>query len=77
MSVDALASAMTSPVSRAVLRLLRMDDSLSPGVVSKGHQRGAGTPPGESAYAMCPDILNDPEALPGRWTSSQKGWDLC
>ena len=64
-SVDALASAMTSPVSRAVLTAFT-DGSIRYRLefVSKGHQRGAVRLLANRAYAMCPDILNDPRSAP-------------
>jgi len=64
-SVDALASVMTSPVSRAVLTAFT-EGSIRYRLefVSKGHQRGAVRLLANRAYAMCPDILNDPRNAP-------------
>jgi 23S rRNA G2445 N2-methylase RlmL len=64
-SVDALASAMTSPVSRAVLTAFT-NGSIRYRLefVSKGHQRGAVRLLANRAYTMCPDILNDPQSAP-------------
>jgi SAM-dependent methyltransferase len=59
-SIDALASVITSPLSRRILETFtegslryRLD------FVSKGHQRGAIRLLTDRAYAMCPEILND------------------
>ena len=64
-SVDALASKITSPLSRTILTAFtegsiryRLE------LVSKGHQRGAVRLLANRAYAMCPDILNDPQSAP-------------
>lgn len=64
-AVDALASIMTSPLSRSILTAFtegairyRME------FVSKGHQRGTVRLLAQRAYAMCPDILNDPRQAP-------------
>ncbi len=64
-SVDALASAMTSDVSRSVLATFT-EGSIRYRLefVSKGHQRGAVRLLTNRAYAMCPDILNDPRRAP-------------
>jgi 23S rRNA G2445 N2-methylase RlmL len=64
-SVDALASAMTSPLSQAVLATFT-EGSIRYRLefVSKGHQRGAVRLLANRAYAMCPDILNDPRSAP-------------
>ncbi len=64
-SVDALASAMTSPASRAVLAAFT-EGSIRYRLefASKGHQRGAVRLLANRAYAMCPDILNDPRSAP-------------
>ena len=64
-SIDALASVITSPLSKSVL------DTFTEGsiryrleFVSKGHQRGAVRLLANRAYAMCPDILNDSRSAP-------------
>jgi 23S rRNA G2445 N2-methylase RlmL len=64
-SVDALASLMTSPLSRIVLATFT-EGSIRYRLefVSKGHQRGAVRLLTYRAYAMCPDILNDPRRAP-------------
>jgi SAM-dependent methyltransferase len=64
-SVDALASMMTSPLSQSVLKAFT-DGSIRYRLefVSKGHQRGAVHLLANRAYAMCPDILNDPRSAP-------------
>jgi 23S rRNA G2445 N2-methylase RlmL len=64
-SVDALASMMTSPVSRSILAAFT-EGSIRYRLefVSKGHQRGAVRLLANRAYAMCPDILNDPRRAP-------------
>ncbi len=64
-SVDALASMMTSSLSRSVLAAFT-EGSIRYRLefVSKGHQRGAVRLLANRAYAMCPDILNDPRSAP-------------
>ena len=64
-SVDALASLMTSPLSQSVLAAFT-EGSIRYRLefVSKGHQRGAVRLLANRAYAMCPDILNDPQKAP-------------
>jgi predicted RNA methylase len=64
-SIDALASIMTSPLSQSVLA------TFTEGSVryrlefaSRGHQRGAVRLLANRAYAMCPEILNDPRSAP-------------
>ena len=63
--IDALASVITSPLSQYVLATLT-EGSLRYRLefVSKGHQRGAVRLLANRAYAMCPDILNDPRSAP-------------
>jgi 23S rRNA G2445 N2-methylase RlmL len=64
-SIDALASMITSSVSRSVLATFT-EGSIRYRLefVSKGHQRGAVRLLANRAYAMCPDILNDPRRAP-------------
>ena len=64
-SADALASMMTSSLSRSVLATFT-EGSIRYRLefVSKGHQRGAVRLLANRAYAMCPDILNDPRSAP-------------
>ena len=64
-SVDALASVMTSPLSRSILAAFT-EGSIRYRLefVSKGHQRGAVRLLADRAFAMCPDILNDPRSAP-------------
>ena len=64
-SVDALASVMTSPPSQSVLATFT-EGSVRYRLefVSKGHQRGAVRLLANRAYALCPDILNDPKSAP-------------
>ncbi|HVP80480.1 MAG TPA: hypothetical protein VMV04_21560, partial [Thermodesulfobacteriota bacterium] len=64
-SVDALAAMITSSVSRSVL-VAFTEGSIRYRLefVSKGHQRGAVRLLASRAYAMCPDILNDPRSAP-------------
>ena len=64
-SVEDLASVMTSPTSRSVLAAFT-EGSIRYRLefVSKGHQRGAVRLLANRAYAMCPDILNDPRRAP-------------
>jgi 23S rRNA G2445 N2-methylase RlmL len=64
-SVDALASVITSPLSQSVLATFT-EGSIRYRLefVSKGHQRGAVRLLANRAYAMCPEILNDPRSAP-------------
>ncbi len=64
-SIDALASLITSPLSRSLLTSFT-NGSIRYRLefVSKGHQRGAVRLLANRAYAMCPDILNDPQKAP-------------
>jgi 23S rRNA G2445 N2-methylase RlmL len=64
-SVDDLASMITSPVSRSVLAAFT-EGSIRYRLefVAKGHQRGAVRLLANRAYAMRPDILNDPRSAP-------------
>jgi 23S rRNA G2445 N2-methylase RlmL len=64
-SVDALASMMTSPLSHSIL-VTFTEGSIRYRLefVSKGHQRGTVRLLTNRAYAMCPDILNDPRSAP-------------
>ncbi len=64
-SVDALALLITSPLSRSVLAAFT-DGSIRYRLefVSRGHQRGAVRLLANRAYAMGPDILNDPRNAP-------------
>ncbi len=64
-SIDALASVMTSPLSRSVLTTFT-EGSIRYRLefVSKGHQRGAVRLLANRAYAMCPDVLNDARSAP-------------
>jgi 23S rRNA G2445 N2-methylase RlmL len=64
-SVDALASLMTSPLSQSVLAAFT-EGSIRYRLefASRGHQRGAVRLVANRAYAMCPDILNDPQKAP-------------
>jgi 23S rRNA G2445 N2-methylase RlmL len=64
-SVDALASLMTSPLSQSVLATFT-EGSIRYRLefVSRGHQRGAVRLLANRAYAICPDILNDPRSAP-------------
>jgi SAM-dependent methyltransferase len=64
-SVDTLASMITSPLSRSILAAFT-EGSIRYRLefVSKGHQRGAVYLLANRAYAMCPDILNDPQNAP-------------
>jgi SAM-dependent methyltransferase len=66
-SIDALASVITSPLSRRILETFT-DGSLRYRLefVSKGHQRGAVRLLSARAYAKCPEILND--ARSACWT---------
>jgi predicted RNA methylase len=64
-SADALASVMTSPVSRSVLATFTQGSiRYRLEFISRGHQRGAVRLLANRAYAMCPDILNDPRSAP-------------
>jgi 23S rRNA G2445 N2-methylase RlmL len=64
-SLDALASLMTSDLSQSILTAFT-EGSIRYRLefVSKGHQRGAVRLLANRAYAMCPDILNDPRSAP-------------
>ena len=64
-SIDALASLITSRLSKSVLYAFT-EGSVRYRLefVSKGHQRGAVRLLANRAYAMCPDILNDPRSAP-------------
>ncbi len=64
-SIDALASVITSPLSRSVLAAFT-EGSIRYRLefVSKGHQRGAVRLLANRAYAMCPDLLNDARSAP-------------
>jgi SAM-dependent methyltransferase len=64
-SIDALASKITSPLSRTILTAFT-EGSIRYRLefVSRGHQRGAVRLLVNRAYAMCPDILNDPQRAP-------------
>jgi 23S rRNA G2445 N2-methylase RlmL len=64
-SIETLASAITSPLSRRVLKTFtegairyRLD------FVTKGHQRGAVRLLASRAYELCPEILNDARNAP-------------
>ena len=63
--VDALASVMTSPLSQLVLAAFT-EGSIRYRLefVAKGHRRGAVRLLANRAYAMRPDILNDPRNAP-------------
>ncbi len=64
-SIDALASVITSPMSQSVLAAFTQGSiRYRLEFVSKGHQRGAVRLLANRAYAMCPDILNDPRSAP-------------
>ena len=64
-AVDALASMITSPLSRSILGAFTEGSTrYRLEFVSKGHQRGAVRLLANRAYAMCPDILNDPQSAP-------------
>ncbi len=64
-SVDALASVMTSPLSRSVLAAFTKGSiRYRLEFVSKGHQRGAVRFLANRVYAMCPDLLNDARSAP-------------
>jgi len=64
-SADALASMITSSLSRSVLATFT-EGSIRYRLefVSKGHQRGAVRLLANRAYAMCPDVLNDARSAP-------------
>ena len=64
-SVEGLASKITSPLSRTILTAFT-EGSIRYRLefVSKGHQRRAVRLLANRAYAMCPDILNDPQNAP-------------
>ena len=64
-SIDALASMITSPLSQSVLGTFT-EGSIRYRLefVSRGHQREAVRLLANRAYAMCPDILNDPRGAP-------------
>jgi len=64
-SVNAIASMMISPLSQSILSAFT-EGSIRYRLefVSKGHQRGAVRLLANRAYAMCPDILNDPRSAP-------------
>lgn len=64
-SIEPLAEVITSPLARLLLETFtkgslryRLD------YVGKGHQRGAVRLVANRAYALCPDILNDPREAP-------------
>ncbi len=64
-SIEPLAEVITSPLTRQLLEAFtegslryRLD------YVGKGHQRGAVRLVANRAYALCPDILNDPREAP-------------
>ena len=64
-TVEALASLIASPLARGIFGAFtegafryRLD------FVSKGHQRGAVRQVANRAYALCPEILNDPRGAP-------------
>ena len=64
-SVDALASVITSPLSQSVLATFTQGSiRYRLEFVSKGHQRGMVRLLADRAYAMYPDILNDPRSAP-------------
>ncbi|MFB3883997.1 MAG: TRM11 family methyltransferase [Thermodesulfobacteriota bacterium] len=64
-SIDALASIITSRLSQSILTAFT-EGSIRYRLefVSKGHQRGAVRLLANRAYAICPDILNDPQKAP-------------
>ena len=64
-SVDTLASIMTSSLSRSILKTFT-EGALRYRLefVSRGHQRGTVRLLSNRAYALCPDILNDPRSAP-------------
>ena len=64
-SIDALASVITSPLSRSLLATFTEGSiRYRLNFVSKGHQRGTVRLLANRAYAMCPDILNDARSAP-------------
>jgi predicted RNA methylase len=64
-SIDTLASIITSTLSQSVLAAFTQGSiRYRLEFVSKGHQRGAVRLLANRAYAMCPDILNDPRSAP-------------
>jgi len=64
-SVDALASMMTSALSQSILAAFTQGSiRYRLEFVSKGHQRGAVRLLANRAYALRPDILNDPRSAP-------------
>ena len=64
-SIEALAAAVVSPVSR-ILMTTFTEGSLRYRLdfVTKGHQRGAVRRLANRAYALCPEILNDARSAP-------------
>lgn len=64
-SIDAIASLMTSPLSRSILATFT-EGSIRYRFefVSKGHQRGTVRLLSNRVYSICPDILNDPRSAP-------------
>lgn len=64
-SVDALASLIASPLSQTILKTFT-EGSIRYRLefVSRGHQRGTVRLLSQRAYAICPDILNDPQRAP-------------
>jgi len=64
-SIDALAGRITSPLSRRLLKTLT-EGSVRYRLefVSQGHQRAAVRLLTDRAYAICPEILNDPRRAP-------------
>jgi 23S rRNA G2445 N2-methylase RlmL len=64
-SIDALASIITSSLSWSILAAFT-EGSIRYRLefVSRGHQRGAVRLLANRAYAICPDILNDPRKAP-------------
>jgi len=64
-SIDALASIMTSHLSRSILTAFT-EGSIRYRFefVSKGHQRGTVRLLAQRAYAICPEVLNDPRSAP-------------
>jgi len=66
-SIDALASVITSPLSRRVLeRFTEGPTRYRLDFISKGHQRGAVRLLANRVYARCPEILNSAQEAP--WT---------
>ena len=63
--VEALASVITSPLSRRVLKTFTEGSiRYRLNFVAKGHQRGAVRLVANRAYALCPEILNDAREAP-------------